>query len=146
MRVSLNLTYEGDPDKAIVPLSLFALGLSHLLQHEQDKEAALKVSTDDDDIDEEFDVPRMLTERTIRQAGFVWIFHKTDADQWPSALHGHDYDKNMKLDALTGDIFDAVTKQRCATLKQKKLTQIQEELRRSRDFADRVTQLLGGKD
>jgi hypothetical protein len=71
------------------------------------------------------------------------VFHKTDVDTWPSILHGHEYDKNLKLDALTGDIFDVATRQRCATLTEKKLKVIQEELRQSKDFADRVALLLG---
>jgi hypothetical protein len=143
-KVSLNLAYEcSDFEEAIVPLSLLAIGLSRINQQRQDDPAALNIATQDSDIAQEFAVARFLIERTIKQGGSVWVFHKTDVDTWPSILHGHEYDKNLKLDALTGDIFDVATRQRCATLTAKKLKVIQDELRQSKDFADRVALHLG---
>jgi hypothetical protein len=143
-RVSLNLTYECGPEEWVVPLSWFAYGLAKLEKHQpRENTVAMVVNTDETDIAEEYPVLRLLTERTVRQAGYIWVFHKSDADHWPSALHAHDYDKNMKLDALTGDIYDAATKQLCAKLKAKKLEEIHRELRQSKDFADKIAQLLG---
>ncbi len=54
---------------------------------------------------------------------------RTWADDWPSPRHGHDHDKGLKLDASTGDIYDAVTRKRCKTLKQTDLRAIQGDLR-----------------
>ena len=101
------------------------------------------LNSDEGDIAEEYSVSRMLTERTVRQGGYIWVFHKNDVDHWPSALHAHDYDKNLKLDALTGEIYDAATKQRCGKLKTAKLEEIHGELRRSKDFTDKIVELLG---
>jgi hypothetical protein len=76
---------------------------------------------------------------------YVWSFHKTDADTWPSALHGHEYDKNLKLDAVTGHIYDAGTRERLMTLKPQALSRIQEELRGSKDFVAMVEALVGNE-
>ena len=44
------------------------------------------------DIQACFDVslvfPRLLTEKIVKRSGYVWKFNKTDADPWPSVLHG----------------------------------------------------------
>ena len=50
-------------------------------------------------------------------------------------MHAHEYDRNVKLDAITGDIFDATTRDRCMRLKKGKLLDIQARLRESPDFA-----------
>jgi hypothetical protein len=142
-RVSLNLTYECAPEEWVVPLSWFAYGLSHLAKHKpQEPVVSLTIETHEAAIAEEYDTLRMLTEKIVKRSGYVWVFHKTDTDQWPSALHAHDYEKNLKLDALTGDIFDAATRQRCKKLSAKELARIHEELRQSKDFASRIADLL----
>jgi len=142
-RVTLNLTYECAPEEWVVPLSWFAYGLSHLAKHKpQERVVSLTIETDEAEIAEEFQELRYLTEKTIKRGGYIWRFHKTDADQWPSALHAHEYDKNLKLDALTGDIYDAATRQRCKRLSARELARIHSELRQSRDFAARLAGLL----
>jgi hypothetical protein len=57
-------------------------------------------------------------------------------------LHGHDYEKGLKLDVLTGRIYDVGSRQLCRTLKAKRLKSIQDELRASEDFREIVAQLL----
>jgi len=142
-RVSLNLTYECTPEEWVVPLSWFAYGLSHLAKHHQEPVVSMTIETDEAEIAQEYDALRMLTEKIVKRNGYVWDFHKTDVDQWPSALHAHDYEKNLKLDALTGDIYDASTRQRCKRLSTKELARIHDELRKSSDFAARITELHG---
>jgi hypothetical protein len=143
-RVRLDITYECNIDEWMVPLSWFASGLSHLAKHQQPSgETVISLNSDEDDIDEEYDTRRLLTEKKITRHGYIWKFNKTDVDPWPSELHGHDYDKHLKLDALTGLIYDVATRQCCKKLKAKKLAVIQTELRKSSDFADRIVALIG---
>ena len=37
----------------------------------------------------------------------IWIFHLTDADYWPCVPHGHNDEKGLKLDIITGEVFSA---------------------------------------
>jgi len=139
-RVSLNLTYECAPEEWMVPLSWFAYGLSHLAKHKpEERVVSLAITTDEAEIAEEYQVLRYLTEKIVKRNGFIWRFHKTDSDQWPSPLHAHDYEKNLTLDALTGDIYDSATRQRCKRLSPKGLARIHIELQQSRDFAARLS-------
>jgi hypothetical protein len=71
-----------------------------------EKVIALTFETSEADIAEGYDVRRSLTEKVVKRDGCIWKFHKNDPDHWPSALHGHDYEKNVKLDAYTGEIYD----------------------------------------
>jgi hypothetical protein len=138
--VRLNIEYEGDDDW-IVPLSWFAHGLSMLAEN-QPALALLTVETSEDSIAEEFEVVRFLTEKQVKRGGYIWKFHKSDADNWPSPLHGHDYDKGLKLDAITGGIYDVGTRERCKTLKAGDLQAVQAELRASKDFKEVVATLI----
>jgi hypothetical protein len=138
--VRLNIEYEGGDDW-IVPLSWFAHGLS-LLAENQPPAALLTAETPEDSITEQFDVSRYLTEKQVKRGGCVWIFHKTDADAWPSPLHGHDYDSGLTLDATTGHVYDAVTREWRCTLKSKHLKDVQAKLRASKDFKDIVASLI----
>jgi hypothetical protein len=139
--VRLTIEYE-TTGEWIVPLSWLAHGLS-LLPENLPKEPDLRIETPQDGIDREFDVSRFLTEKIIRRGGYIWDFHKTDVDTWPSPLHGHDYDKNLKLDAVTGNVYDVVTRQCCKTLKPDHLKTIQSTLRTSKDFEAIAKDLLG---
>jgi hypothetical protein len=142
-RVSLNLTYECDADEWVVPLSWFAYGLSLLEKHKpHERIVSLTIQTEELDIAEEYKVPRMLMEVIIKRNGYVWRFHKKDDDQWPSALHAHDNEKNLKLDALTGNIYDVATRHCCKKLSTKALKTVQDQLRGSKDFAARAAELL----
>jgi hypothetical protein len=87
-------------------------------------------------------ISRFLTEKQVKRGGYIWKFHKSDADNWPSPLHGHDYDKGLKLDAITGDIYDVGTRARCKTLKVGDLQAVQDELRASKDFKEAVASLI----
>lgn len=145
--VKLDVTYTCDAEDWMAPLSWFAVGLRQLPKHQEPKvhaDADLEVETDEASIAEEYDVPRLLTEQTIRAKGYVWRFHKSDADHWPSPLHGHDYEKKLKLDAITGDIYDTATRHKCKKLRSKDLVVIQSKLRESNDFVDKVNQLIDG--
>ncbi|HXG28613.1 MAG TPA: hypothetical protein VNJ47_07185 [Nevskiales bacterium] len=142
-RVQFDITYECGQDEWVVPLSWFDYGLNQLEKHKpRNPVIALVVETSSSDIEEEFEVVRFLTEKTVKQDGYVWRFHKTDSDTWPSLLHAHDYDQKLVLDALTGDIYDTMTRQRCKRLSQKGLEQIYQKLRASRDFADKLNKLV----
>lgn len=138
--VRLNIEYEGGDDW-IVPLSWFAHGLS-LLAENQPAPPLLTVETSEDSIAEEFEVVRYLTEKQVKRGGYIWRFHKSDADDWPSPLHGHDYDKGLKLDAITGDVYDVGTQARCKTLKAGDLQAIQAQLRASKDFKEAVAAFI----
>jgi len=141
MKLRLNLEIEGVPDDAIVPMAVFADALAKLPENRQ-SEPLLTLTTEPTDIAESFEVPRSLNEKTIKRDGYVWQFHKTDADNWPSALHGHDYEKGLKIDAIDGRIYDVGSKQCCAKLKGPSLLKLQSELRDSKDFEDKVASLI----
>lgn len=104
----------------------------------QEPVVSLTIETDEAGIAQEYDALRMLTEKIVKRSGYIRVFHKTDTDQWPSAPHAHDYEKNLKLDALTGDIYDAGTRQCCKKLSAKELGRIHDELRQSKDFGPAI--------
>jgi len=139
--VRLNIELKGTADDLIVPLSLFAIGLSKIDKRKQSDDD-FTIETGEDSIEREFDVPRSLIEKIVKSSPYKWKFHKADADPWPSMLHGHDYEKGLTLDAITGEIYDAMTRQRCKTLHQKDLITVQETLRESCDFKDKVHTLI----
>ena len=140
-KVTLNLTYECNAEEAILPLSWFGHGLNLLQKHQVEMpEVLLEVVTHDEDMGESLPIFRLLTEKTIKQDGYVWKFHKMDADPWPSVLHGHEYDHNLTLDAITGKIYDATTRAHCNQLRTKSLHDVQAQLRASKDFADAVAE------
>ena len=104
------------------------------------KPGDLVLETPEAEISELFQVRRSLNEKVVKRDGYIWNFHKNDPDHWPSNLHGHDYDKGVKLDALTGNIYDVGTREHRMKLSQKELDRIQQELRNSKDFADKFPQ------
>ena len=60
-------------------MSWFDYGLNLLQEHQvTPREVALEVASDDDDIAEHFTALRLLTEKTIKQSGYIWRFHKND--------------------------------------------------------------------
>ena len=130
--VQVNLSYQTQRGDAMIPLIYFAQGLAKI--ELRDSPALLETSTTAEDIEEWFNVPRLLSEKVIARNGYIWKFHKTDLDPWPSPLHGHDYDNGLKLDATNGDIFDVGTRHKCAKLKKKALNSVQCALRESKDF------------
>lgn len=143
-RVHIDVTYECDPTNWIVPLSWFDYGLNLVLPDDPaPPHADLTIETPQDGLGEFRAVARFLTEREIKADGYVWRFHKTDVDNWPSPLHGHDYEHRVKLDVLTGYIYDVVTRQQYAKMKDKALEAVRAQLRESKDFAERAAALLG---
>ena len=82
-KVTLEITYKCGIDEWIVPLSWFDYGLNLLQKHQSDSlEIALKVLTREEDIAKHFTDHRLLTEKTIKQKGDKWRFHKNDHDSW----------------------------------------------------------------
>jgi hypothetical protein len=71
-----------------------------------------------------------------------WIFHKNDADPWPSKLHGHHNERALKLDAITGFIYSIQTRKHVQSLRRRELERIQCALLASKDFADRARELI----
>ncbi|RKQ70563.1 hypothetical protein [Oceanibaculum indicum] len=138
--VRLNIEYQGGDDWS-VPLNLFALGLS-ILEENQPALALLTVRTSGDSMAEDFKFKRFLIEKLVKRGGYIWNFHKSDSDNWPSPLHGHDYEKGLKLDAITGEIYDVATRMRCNTLRIKDLKAVQANLRASKDFKEAVVTLI----
>ncbi len=138
--VQLSIEFESSDDW-IVPLSWFAFGLATLPEN-QPAPTLLTVETSSDSIADKYDGARYLIEKDIKSGGYVWRFHKTDPDSWPSPLHGHDYEHGLKLDAITGKIYNVITRQPCMTLKSKDLQSVQSDLRESKDFKDAVSSLV----
>lgn len=138
-KISLNLTYECRTEDWITPLSWFCYALRRIVnQNDGGRVISLELPCSEDDIQETYDVARFLPEKTIKQEGYIWRFHKTDSDEWPSVLHGHDYANGLTLDALSGNIYDAVTRTCCKRLKKRSLMAIHEKLRNSSDFCDKM--------
>ena len=79
----------------------------------------------------------------VATKGKNWEFHKTDADPWPSRLHGHFYDAGIKLDAITGKLYKVSTRAHCGNVKDKELRRIQLALLNHKDFTERTRQYLG---
>lgn len=76
-----------------------------------------------------------LYEILIRGDNYKWRFYKNDVDNWPSKLHGHDYDKKLKLDAFTGDIYNVNSRKKVSKLNKKSLKKVQDKLKSSSDFS-----------
>jgi hypothetical protein len=72
-----------------------------------------------------------------------WIFHKNDADPWPSTLHGHHNERPLKLDAISGFVYSIQTRGHVQTLRPKELARIQAALFASKDFSERARSMIG---
>jgi hypothetical protein len=140
-RVTLNMTYDCSAENWLMPIVYLNHGLN--LIHPEPGES-VSVETSADSLAEPISGVRMLTEKTLKGGNYSWRFHKSDVDSWPSALHGHDYENHLTLDALTGDIYDPATRKRLSALKFGALEQIRAGLRSSKDFAPKVAELLDG--
>jgi hypothetical protein len=71
-----------------------------------------------------------------------WIFHKVDADPWPSLLHGHHNERPLKLDAITGFIYNIRNRKHVQSLRRKPLLAVQQQLLMSKDLRERARSLL----
>lgn len=139
-RITLAVEFHCEAGDHVVPLVAFSRALTSLELPQS--EVLLSITTGPDDIAYSERGPRLLVEEVVKVRPNVWNFHKTDKDRWPSLLHGHDYEKNLKLDAITGEIYDVTTRKEVGTLNGKKLAQVQGRLRQSKDFTDLVAQLI----
>jgi hypothetical protein len=83
-KVQVNLNYQTRPGDWMIPLIHFAQGLAKI--EPPDSQALLEMSTTEEDIEEWFNVPRLLSEKVIARDGYIWKFHKTDPDPWPSPV------------------------------------------------------------
>lgn len=140
--LNLQLSIEAKDDKELlILLSSFSIELKGLSENKPNPESLI-LETDEDDIAEALKALRTLNEKQVRSNGHKWTFHKNDADNWPSKLHGHDYDNCLILDAITGEIFDSGTRNHLKTLKNMALQRIQSTLRKSNDFKEAVRNLI----
>jgi len=73
------------------------------------------------------DIPRHLTEQTVRVKGEAWRVHKNDADSFPSNPHAHNYETRVKLHLGSGEMFDHNRKS-IGTIGCKKLVRIRSGL------------------
>jgi hypothetical protein len=123
-----------------------------MFSEEDASEEYLRIEASDNPNDYEFDgewpiPPRRADPKWLRDVMHLivlsyWKFHKTDADPWPSVLHGHHSEQPFKLDTITGDIFNIHTRTRVQKLKAKELARVQAVLRNSKDFGERARVLL----
>jgi hypothetical protein len=138
-RIVLDVEFNCDPGEQILPLTAFSRALTRI--EGAQPSGLLTVTTAPEDIIDESG-PQPLLEQIVKLKPNKWNFHKSDKDAWPSPLHGHDYDKNLKLDAITGEIYDATSRTQVGKLRSKKLMQVQDDLRGSKDFKEPVERLV----
>jgi hypothetical protein len=112
---------------------------------------SIKVSDHPDDYELDAEWPPRPTREPPRDVLCVplkvlarWKFNKNDADPWPSVLHGHHSERPLKLDAISGDIFNIHTRQRVQRMKPKELARVQTRLLDSKDFGERARSLFAG--
>lgn len=141
--VTINFSYAVNGESWFQPVVDLVNGLERFPEYKDvAPEVLLLLEFDEDDVEILSGVMRRLDEKTVKGGGYKWRFHKNDADNFPSPLHGHDYERGLKIDALTGRIFDASTKNHCETLNSEGLDKLHRELMGSADFKDKLEQLL----
>ncbi|MER9298646.1 hypothetical protein NKI38_19440 [Mesorhizobium sp. M0621] len=141
--VTINFSYAVNGENWFRPVIDLVNGLKQLPEYKDvAPEVLLVLQSDEDDVEILSGVMRRLDEKTFKGDGYKWRFHKNDADNFPSPLHGHDYERGLKIDILTGRIFDASTKNHCETLRPKGLDKLHRELKASADFKDKLETLL----
>lgn len=72
-------------------------------------------------------IPKLLTEKTIKVKGEVWVVHKYDPDPFPSAPHAHNYESGISLHLGTGEFFQKRSSK--GFLDCKKLIRIRENIK-----------------
>ena len=136
-KVSLSIEYEAG-DHWVAPITAFANELRKIdLKRAPKPDLSVTTSAEYEDVDGT--APKFLLEFTTSVHGHTWRFHKSDSDNWPSALHGHDYENRLKVDVLTGNVFDAVTRGYRHKLTSKDLKHLRDELKSSKDFSDKCS-------
>jgi hypothetical protein len=108
------------------------------------EKVGLAIETNPDDFGSgTLDAQRTLLEKKIKAGSEIWEFHKADADQWPSPLHGHNVERPyLKIDAISGAVYDINTRQKVDQAKPRALQQIQTVLLASKDFKDQAGKLF----
>ena len=124
-RATIELTATGDV--ADVVKFLQAVGAAYEAIHPPAERLAVDL---DEQGDTEWPGVQRLDERTVKAGGERIRVHKSDADHWPSDLHGHVLDRpRTKVDAYDGGIYDTGTRQRIGTMGKKDLRKLQDGLR-----------------
>jgi hypothetical protein len=72
-------------------------------------------------------IPKLLTEKTIKVKGEVWVIHKNDVDPFPSTPHAHNYESGISLHLGTGEFFQK--RRSKGFLNCKKLVRIRENIK-----------------
>lgn len=73
------------------------------------------------------DVPRLLTEKTVKVKGEIWRVHKSDADSFPSNPHAHNCETGYKLHLGSGELFDSARNSK-GKINKKKLKAVRDKL------------------
>jgi len=141
--VEISMSYTAGNDDWIVPLSWLAQGLARIEPPPPSPVMTFETVLDAVEPDAAFEVH--LFEKTLKTGGYTWQFHKTDADPWPSQLHGHDYEYGLVLDGVTGDIFNVTSRNKVAHLKARDLAALQSDLRANKDLGAIAKKLVPAK-
>jgi hypothetical protein len=135
-RVTVRFEYTTESEAWFLPVIAFANRMDEVMPLADPD--ALEIEMAKDSVEVIYGVPVSIQKLQLKRDGYKWTFHKNDADEWPSDFHAHDYDRRLKLDAKTGNIYDAVTKSHCGTLNPKTHKALQAELLASKDFSERA--------
>lgn len=134
--VSLRLDYSDvqiDDDHYAGPIAELGRVLRAL---EPPKETVLTVETTNEDFAKIYPARQSLMEFWLKTKGYKWDFHKNDVDPWPSKFHAHDYAKHLKLDVITGVIFDVGSKEPTGKLNAKTLAKVHAKVRKTDALKD----------
>ena len=142
--VNLNISYSTHSDDWVTPISLLACGLAAL--EPPTERSIFTISTSEDEIGEVYEVPTALLEHWLRHNGHKWDFHMSDVDPWPSPFHAHDYSAGLKLDVITGHIYDVVSRKKVKTLRPKVVAEIHAKLRKAKTLEALVNSYLPPND
>lgn len=145
-RVTVSFEYEVDKDLWFQPLVQLTMELDKLDPPPACGPVALTLNLVEEDLEELPGVTISLNEKTVVHRGYIWRFHKSDSDKWPSDLHAHDYDKGLKLDGYTGEVWDVGTRNHIGSLNKKALAVVHQELRSSKDFKDKLNATVPPKN
>jgi hypothetical protein len=128
------LTFTTDTESAVMILGEFGASLRKI--EPPRPPTVLSVTTPVADVDETPGAIQLLTEKELKAGGYVWDFHKSDVDPWPSRLHAHEYEHNWKIDAITGEYFDATNHTSQGKLKPKALKDLQQQIWACKDLVE----------
>jgi len=130
--VTISLTYEASADDWVGPLALLSQGLARLEPPRPPE--VLRVQLGEHSLEPPGIGRMMLLEKALKAGGYTWIFHKSDMDPWPSPVHGHDYEHDLVLDAVTGQIFETADRTQVGKLRKKELSALQKTIKANKDL------------